>query len=68
MIGRFDICLDVAHADGLTHRVRRSVDAKFRRALIGVTPHSAAITSIGVGLSATIDWSGSSAIVAFEYF
>jgi hypothetical protein len=68
MISRFDICLDVAHADGLTRRVRQCVDAKSRRALIGVEPHGAAIARIGVGLSATVAWSGSSATAAFEYF
>jgi hypothetical protein len=66
MISRFDICIDVAHADGLTRRGLQSVDAKFRRALIGIVPHGAAVACIGVGLSATVAWFGSSANVADE--
>lgn len=69
-INRFDICLDVAHADGLTRRARKSVDAKSRRTLIAVESHSAAVASIGVGLSATVVWVGSSTnavIEAFQY-
>jgi hypothetical protein len=68
MIERFDICLDVAHADGLTHRARKSVDARCRRTLIAVAPHSATIASVGVGLSATVAWYGSSAKDVDEAF
>ncbi|MGH9843626.1 MAG: hypothetical protein ACREEM_33230 [Blastocatellia bacterium] len=58
-INRFDICLNVAHADGFTRRMRETVDAKFRRTLIGVEPHNAAITSLRVGLSAAVARFGS---------
>ena len=68
IINRFDICLNVARADGSARRARQSMSAKTRRTLISVEPHSAAISSLGVGLSATVAWFGSSANDVDEAF
>jgi hypothetical protein len=66
IISRFDVCLSVAHTDGLMRRARQS--AKSCRTLIGVEPHSAPVSGLGVGLSATVAWFGSSAKDVDEAF